>query len=167
MQNLANRLLIGCVIHPLAVGGKLTKPKRKPRKAFLRDSLHCENGCLFHLQVIAKNRVGETNMDTKLEVVTEEPGFITALKDCQTKLGNTETFECVVKGVPRPEVAWSRGDKELKKGKRLLFEEEEVEGGVKYKMTVADITQKDFGDVSCIVILPVQDVSYGRAPKMT
>ena len=52
------------------------------------------------------------------------------------------------KGVPRPEVAWSRGEKELKKGKRLLFEEEEVEGGVKYKMTVADITQKDFGDVS-------------------
>ena len=50
--------------------------------------------------------------------------------------------------MPRPEVAWSRGDKELKKGKRLLFEEEEVEGGVKYKMTVADITQKDFGDVS-------------------
>ena len=50
--------------------------------------------------------------------------------------------------MPRPEVAWSRGEKELKKGKRLLFEEEEVEGGVKYKMTVADITQKDFGDVS-------------------
>ena len=99
-------------------------------------------------QVIAKNRVGETNMDTRLEVVTEEPGFLAPLKDCQTKLGNTETFECVVKGVPKPEVTWSRGDKELKKGKRLLFEEEEVDGGVKYKMTVADITQKDFGDVS-------------------
>ena len=52
----------------------------------------------FHAsQVVAKNRVGETNMDTRLEVVTEEPGFITPLKDCQTKLGNTETFECVVK----------------------------------------------------------------------
>ena len=48
-------------------------------------------------QVVAKNRVGETNMDTRLEVVTEEPGFIAPLKDCQTKLGNTETFECVVK----------------------------------------------------------------------
>ena len=47
--------------------------------------------------MVAKNRVGETNMDTRLEVVTEEPGFIAPLKDCQTKLGNTETFECVVK----------------------------------------------------------------------
>ena len=47
-------------------------------------------------------------MDTKLEVVTEEPSFLAPLKDCQTKLGNTETFECVVKGVPKPEVAWSR-----------------------------------------------------------
>ena len=51
----------------------------------------------FASQVVAKNRVGETNMDTRLEVVTEEPGFIAPLKDCQTKLGNTETFECVVK----------------------------------------------------------------------
>ena len=63
---------------------------------------------LLLVQVIAKNRVGETNMDTKLEVVTEEPGFLAPLKDCQTKLGNTETFECVVKGVPKPTVTWSR-----------------------------------------------------------
>ena len=34
-----------------------------------------------------------------------EIGLLTTL---QTKLGNTETFECVVKGVPKPEVTWSR-----------------------------------------------------------
>ena len=50
-------------------------------------------------QVIAKNRVGETNMDTKLEVVTEEPGFISQLKDCQgsvqqSRLVSQFVFQC-------------------------------------------------------------------------
>jgi hypothetical protein len=87
-------------------------------------------------------------MEANLTVVTEPPAFPAPLKDVITKVGNTETFECVVNGVPKPEVAWSKAGKELKKGKRMLFEEEEMDAGaVKYKMTIKDITMKDFGDV--------------------
>jgi hypothetical protein len=52
-----------------------------------------------------------------------------------------------VAGVPKPEVQWSRDDKELKKGKRILFEEERLPEGIKYKMTIRDIVMKDFGKV--------------------
>ena len=43
-----------------------------------------------------------------------------------------------------------KGDKELgkKASKRMLFEEEEVDGGLmKYKLTIKDIDMKDFGEV--------------------
>ena len=50
-------------------------------------------------------------------------------------------------GVPRPVVAWLRDGNELKKGKRILLEEENVPEGVKYKMTIRDIVMKDFGKV--------------------
>jgi len=36
----------------------------------------------------------------------------------------------------------------LKKGKRILLEEESVPEGIKYKMTIRDIVMKDFGKVS-------------------
>ncbi len=65
-----------------------------------------------------------------------------------TRLGKTEVFEVVVGGTPKPEVQWMRGDKELKKGKRMLFEEAPMDDGtVKYKLTVKDIDMKDFGEV--------------------
>ena len=53
----------------------------------------------------------------------------------------------VVAGTPRPEVQWMRDDKELKKGKRLLLEEELHPDGVMYKVTIRDIVMKDFGTV--------------------
>ena len=52
---------------------------------------------------------------------------------------------------PKPEVQWMKGDKELgkKASKRMLFEEEEVDGGLmKYKLTIKDIDMKDFGEAS-------------------
>jgi hypothetical protein len=55
--------------------------------------------------------------------------------------------QVIVAGVPKPEVQWLRDEKELKKGKRVLFEEEAVPEGVKYKMTIRDIVMKDFGKV--------------------
>jgi hypothetical protein len=55
--------------------------------------------------------------------------------------------QVIVAGVPKPEVQWLRDDKELKKGKRVLFEEETVPEGIKYKMTIRDIVMKDFGQV--------------------
>ena len=62
----------------------------------------------------------------------------------------------IVAGVPKPVVQWLRDDKELKKGKRVLFEEEQLAEGVKYKMTIRDIVMKDFGKVSsaCSLCLP-------------
>ena len=84
----------------------------------------------------------------KLSIVTEPPSFPTPLADVTTKLGCTESFSVVVAGTPKPEVAWQRDDKELKKGKRVLLEEEAVEGGIMYKATVRDIVMKDFGTVS-------------------
>ncbi len=70
-------------------------------------------------------------------------------QDVTTRLGKTEVFEVVVGGTPKPEVQWMRGDKELKKGKRMLFEESPMDDGtVKYKLTVKDIDMKDFGEVS-------------------
>lgn len=100
-------------------------------------------------EVVASNRVGKTEMVGSLTVVTEEPSFPEPLKDVTTKLGATETFEVVVAGVPKPEVVWMKGDKELKKGKRMMFTEEELDAGqVKYKMTIKEIVMKDFGDVS-------------------
>ena len=50
-------------------------------------------------------------------------------------------------------VQWLRDDKELKKGKRVLFEEEQLPIGVKYKMTIRDIVMKDFGKVGAFNIL--------------
>ena len=50
-------------------------------------------------------------------------------------------------------VQWLRDDKELKKGKRVLFEEELLPEGVKYKMTIRDIVMKDFGKVGAYNIL--------------
>lgn len=99
-------------------------------------------------RVLASNRVGKKEMEAAFFVVTEKPGFGVPLKDVTTKIGATETFEVVVTGVPKPEVAWFKGDKELKKGKRIFFEEEEVaHSGMKYKMTIKDIDMKDFGEV--------------------
>ena len=75
-----------------------------------------------------------------------------------TRLGKTEVFEVVVGGTPKPEVQWMRGDKELKKGKRMLFEEAPMDDGtVKYKLTVKDIDMKDFGEVSRDSCTPLPD----------
>jgi hypothetical protein len=94
------------------------------------------------------NRVGATNKDTSLAIVTEPPAFTTPLSDVTTQLGTTSSFEAVVIGTPRPEVAWFRDGNELKKGKRVLFEEEpNPEGGFKYRVTIRDIVMKDFGQV--------------------
>ena len=98
-------------------------------------------------ECLATNRVGNTSVKAQLAVVTEEPSFVKPLSDVTTKLGCTESFEGIVAGVPKPEVTWYRGDKELKKGKRILLEEETVDEGTKYKMTVKDIVFKDFGDI--------------------
>ena len=71
------------------------------------------------------------------------------LQDVTTKLGCTESFSVVVAGTPRPEVQWLRDDKELKKGKRVLLEEEPaLPTGTMYKVTIRDIVLKDFGQVS-------------------
>ena len=99
-------------------------------------------------EVVASNRIGESVMTGQLSIVTEPPSFPTPLSDVTTKLGCTESFSAVVAGTPKPEVQWLRDDKELKKGKRVLLEEESVEGGVMYKATVRDIVMKDFGTVS-------------------
>ena len=101
-------------------------------------------------EVVATNRIGESQKTGSLAIVTEPPTFPVALQDVTTKLGCTETFSVVVMGTPKPEVQWMRGEKELKKGKRVLLEEEAVpEGGVMYKVTIRDIVMKDFGTVSC------------------
>ena len=88
----------------------------------------------------------------KLSIVTEPPSFPTALADVTTKLGCTESFSAIVAGTPKPAVEWLRDDKELKKGKRVLLEEEAVPGGTMYKCTVRDIIMKDFGTVSFVVV---------------
>ena len=86
-----------------------------------------------------------------LAIVTEPPAFTTPLNDVTTQLGTTSSFEAVVTGTPRPEVAWFRDGSELKKGKRVLFEEEpNPEGGFKYRVTIRDIVMKDFGQVILI-----------------
>ena len=98
-------------------------------------------------EVVASNRIGNSEMVGKLSIVTEPPSFPTPLVDVTTKLGCTESFSAVVAGTPKPEVGWQRDGKELKKGKRVLLEEEAVPGGVMYKATVRDIVMKDFGTV--------------------
>eukprot|EP00094_Tigriopus_californicus_P003329 TCALIF_03202-PA protein Name:"Similar to unc-89 Muscle M-line assembly protein unc-89 (Caenorhabditis elegans)" AED:0.27 eAED:0.27 QI:0/0.83/0.76/0.92/0.91/0.88/25/216/2842 len=99
-------------------------------------------------QVNASNRVGKKEVIGSLKVVTEPPNFPVPLHDVNTKLGSTEVFQVVVGGVPKPQVQWMKGDKELKKNKRMLLEEEEVDGGkIKYKLTITDIDMKDFGDI--------------------
>ena len=79
--------------------------------------------------VMAENRIGKSEMIGTLTVVTEPPKFPQPLKDTNVKLGSTQVFEVVVAGTPKPEVQWMKGDKELKKGKRTLLEEEAVDGG--------------------------------------
>ena len=100
-------------------------------------------------EVVASNRVGNTEKTCTLAVVTEPPSFPTPLEDVTTKLGCTESFNVVVAGIPKPEVQWLRDGKELKKGKRVLFEEEPaLPTGVMYKVTIRDIVMKDFGTIS-------------------
>ena len=99
-------------------------------------------------EVVASNRIGNTEMVGKLSIVTEPPSFPTPLADVTTKLGCTESFSAIVAGTPRPEVVWQRDAAELKKGKRVLLEEEAAPGGVMYKCTIRDIVMKDFGTVS-------------------
>ena len=97
-------------------------------------------------QLKAANRVGATSKKGTLAIVTEPPTFPVPLKDVTTTLGSTESFEAVVAGTPRPEVVWLRDGAELKKSKRVLFEEEPcLEGGFKYKVSFRDIVFKDFG----------------------
>lgn len=100
-------------------------------------------------EIKAANRVGATSARGTLAIVTEPPTFPTPLNAVTTTLGATETLECVVAGTPRPEVVWLRDGQEVKKGKRVLFEEEPcLEGGFKYKVSFRDIVMKDFGLVS-------------------
>jgi hypothetical protein len=111
----------------------------------------------------AANRVGATTKRAKLLIVTEEPAFPTPLKEVTTQLGKTETFEAVVSGTPRPTVEWLRNGKELKKGKRVLFEEEpNLAGGFTYKFTIRDIVMKDFGQVFSIHFIIIGLHSYNR-----
>ena len=50
-------------------------------------------------------------------------------------------------------MVWLRDGEEVKKGKRVLFEEEPcLEGGFKYKVSFRDIVLKDFGKVRQIMI---------------
>ena len=99
-------------------------------------------------EISLTNRVGHTEAQGKLLVITEEPSFPKPLADVTTTLGSTVTFETVVAGVPKPVVEWYQGDKVLAKGKRRLFEEELTNEGMVYKMTVRDIIMKDFGDIT-------------------
>ena len=62
-------------------------------------------------------------------------------------------------------VQWLRDDKELKKGKRVLFEEEQLPEGVKYKMTIRDIVMKDFGKVGAFNILVQEIKAFRSGPK--
>ena len=80
--------------------------------------------------------------------------FCYYFQDVTTQLGQTESFEAIVQGTPRPEVVWLRDGAEIKKGKRVLFEEEAImePPGHKYKMTIRDIVMKDFGKVRNFVI---------------
>ena len=97
-------------------------------------------------QIKAANRVGATSKKGTLAIVTEPPTFPTPMKDVTTTLGSTETLEAVVAGTPRPEVVWLRNGEEVKKSKRVLFEEEPcLEGGFRYKVSFRDIVMKDFG----------------------
>ena len=105
-------------------------------------------------ELSCQNRVGHTERQGTLAVITEEPSFPKPLADITTTLGATATFEAVVAGVPKPTVEWYQGDKALAKGKRRLLEEEVTQEGTVYKMTVRDIVMKDFGDiVSTLYIL--------------
>ena len=101
-------------------------------------------------EVVATNRIGSNEKSCTLAIVTEPPTFPVTLQDVTTKLGCTESFSVLVAGTPRPEVQWMRDDKELKKGKRVLLEEEMQPEGVLYKVTIRDIVMKDFGTVSLI-----------------
>ncbi len=105
-----------------------------------------EDAGLYEIKAV--NRVGTTSKRGTLAIVTEPPTFPTPLNAVTTTLGSTEALECVVAGTPRPEVVWLRDGAEIKKGKRVLFEEEPcVEGGFKYRVTFRDIVLKDFGMV--------------------
>jgi len=99
-------------------------------------------------EISLTNRVGHTEAQGKLLVITEEPSFPKPLADITTTLGSQVTFETLVAGVPKPTVEWYQGDKVLQKGKRRLFEEELTNEGMLYKMTVRDIIMKDFGDIT-------------------
>merc|ERR1712083_166633 len=99
-------------------------------------------------ELSCQNRVGHTERQGTLAVITEEPSFPKPLADITTTLGATTTFEAVVAGVPKPTVEWYQGDKVLAKGKRRLLEEELTQEGMIYKMTVRDIVMKDFGDIT-------------------
>jgi hypothetical protein len=101
-------------------------------------------------EISCANRVGHSEKQGSLAVITEEPSFPKPLADITTTLGSTATFEACVAGVPKPVVEWYQGDKALAKGKRRLLEEEVTQEGTIYKMTVRDITMKDFGDVSSL-----------------
>ena len=99
-------------------------------------------------EVVASNRIGNSEKICSLAIVTEPPSFPTPLQDVTTKLGCTESLSVVVAGTPKPDVQWLRDGKELKKGKRVLLEEELVPEGVLYKVTIRDIVMKDFGKIS-------------------
>lgn len=100
-------------------------------------------------QVQASNRVGKSEAIGNLIVVTEPPRFPQPLEDAvQARLGTTEVFVVRVTGVPKPEVCWMKGDKELKKSKRMLLEEEPLDDNVtQYRLTIKDVEMKDFGEV--------------------
>ena len=78
-----------------------------------------EDSGLYTLQ--AKNKLGETSASCNIYIKEktpepEAPEFDLGLKETIAKEGAAATFECIVKGVPLPTVAWYLNGEKLTEG---------------------------------------------------
>jgi hypothetical protein len=75
-----------------------------------------------HFWAVALENQKEETIDREDRPENEPPKFSLSLKDKTVFQGKSMTLECVVKGVPQPEVKWIRHGKEIvsKDGKYLI-----------------------------------------------
>ncbi|XP_028928063.1 muscle M-line assembly protein unc-89-like [Ornithorhynchus anatinus] len=81
-------------------------------------------------------------------LVTEgPPKFIKALSDCSSPLGTAAYFQCLVRGSPKPNIRWYRGDRMVQGDSRFSMEES---GTGFHNLFITSLAQDDEGEYRCV-----------------
>lgn len=65
------------------------------------------------------------------------------MKDVTTNVGESLTWQAIIKGNPKPDITWSKGDVVLEKGERYDFEEDKRNN--KFTLVIKEVELDDKG----------------------